>query len=897
MKEKNIWNKLKPYLLTGIITLVILGIIFFIKGIYPFGRNSLIWGDMHDQITAFYYHFYDCFKGNQSLLVDFTSGGGVNFLGVMAYYILSPFTFLLLLVKRTDIYLMVSVIIALKIVCSSLTCLFAIKTFYKKLPNLLSILLAIVYAFSGYSLFMYQITSWIDAMYMLPLIIIGLKKVLDLEKPTFYIVTLALSLIFSFYVTVMVIIFFFLASFIYLLVYKEEKQERKKGILALGISTVFSLLLSLFVVVPSYLQISISSRLDFSLNELLNSKTGPITDKASMFLFGGIMYVGLFFLLKNWKKNKKFLSFYLPVLLIVLIPVLIEPIHKIWHFGSFAFFPYRFGFITMFLLILGACHGFQNLGIIESSTPKRNKIISIVLAFTIAISTFAIMYVNYYDFQRAIEKLTISVNHTLLLILVLSTVVSIIGCLIILLLNKKLDTFSLLLISIITFTHISVNTAIYLGIDGEQRMLMSQYEELASMSKTYQENDYYRVKNEASNMIMNSGIVSKYHTLDHYTSLTDRNNLESLKKLGYSSMWVKTFSRGGNLLLDAILANKYIITREEKNSEYYTLKDHFGNLDFYELKKEPSYGYLLDKNDTIFDKENSFIISNSLYQNITGTNNDIFKIINKLALHNIKVKKVGKNRYFEKIDPDAYAYFEKEISVEGKQTIYLEVFKSLNNNKCYKMYEKFNIYINDKLYVQKAFGENDNGVLNLGTYENEVVNIKIELRDNVELNAITIGIMDNMMYENFIKNEKIDTKVTYDRNQIKVDLEVNEEGKLLFLPINYNKGYHATNNGEKTEIIKAYDNFIGIKLNRGENNIKISFMPTGFIPCLIVSATALIIMIIMLVSNLYFKILDINVLGNIAYYSYVFLYLAIITLVYIGFTIVFIISYFVPFQL
>lgn len=896
MKIENVWKKIKPYLLTSIIALTILTVIFFIKNIYPFGRNSLIWGDMHDQITAFYYHFYDVFKGNQSLLVDFTSGGGVNFLGVLAYYILSPFTFLVLLVKRTDIYLVASVIIALKIVCSSITCLFAIKTFYKKLPNLLSVLLAIVYAFSGYSLIMYQITSWIDAMYLLPLIIVGLKKVLDLEKPTMYIITLALSLIFSFYVSMMVILFIFLASFIYLLVYKEEKEDRKKGILALGISTVFSILLSLFIVVPSYLQISISSRLGFSMNTLLNSKTGPITDKASMFLFGGVMYVGLFYLLKNWKKNKKFLTFYLPVSLIVLIPVLIEPIHKIWHFGSYAFFPYRFGFITMFILILGACHGFQNLETIKGTITKKNQVFSILLACVIVFFIFATMYINYQGFQKAIETLTISINHILLLILILSTIVSIIGCFLILLLNKKLNTFSILLMSIITLTHISVNAAIYLGMDKEQRPLMSQYEELGKMSNTYQENNYYRVKNEASNMIMNSGIVSKYHTLDHYTSLTDRNNLESLKKMGYSSMWVKTFSKGGNLLLDAILANKYIITRKDINSEYYTLKNQFDGLNFYELKKEPSYGYLLNKNDTIFDKKNSFEISNSFYHNITGVDNDIFKIINALDLHNIKKTKVNQNHYYEKIDPDAYAYFEKEISIEEKQTVYLEIFKSLINNDCYKIYEKFNIYINDKLYVPKAFSENDNGVLNLGTYENETVNIKIELRKDVELNAITIGIMNNKMYEEFIENEKVDTKVVYHRNQVEVMVEGKEEGKLLFLPINYNKGYHATNNGEKVEIIRAYDNFIGIKLNQGENNIKLSFVPTGLIPCSIVSIVTLIAMIIILSSNLYDKILNINILANITYYSYVFVYLAMVVCIYIGFTLVFIISYFIPFK-
>ena len=40
-------------------------------------------------------------------------------------------------------------------------------------------------------------------------------------------------------------------------------------------------------------------------------------------------------------------------------------------------------------------------------------------------------------------------------------------------------------------------------------------------------------------MVMNHGMVTGYHTLDHFTSLTDRNNIETLRKLGYSSYWVK----------------------------------------------------------------------------------------------------------------------------------------------------------------------------------------------------------------------------------------------------------------------------------------------------------------------------------------------------------------------
>ena len=894
---KNLINKLKPYLLTGSLVLGILIMIFLFKGIYPFGNNSLIWGDMHDQITAFYYHFYDSIKGNSSLLINFSTSGGINFLGILAYYILSPLSFITLLVSREDIYLVVSVIIAFKILLSSLTCLYAIRTFFKKIPNLLSVLLAIIYAFSGYSIIMYQITPWIDAMYMFPLIIIGLKKVLDLEKPTMYIVTLTLSLYFSFYVTFMVIIFIFLASLIYLLVYKEDKLKRKKAILALGITTIISILLSLVIVIPTYLQISISSRSIFNINTLLNSKMGPITDKLSMFLFGGVMYTGILLLLKNYKKHKKFLTFYIPVLLVMLIPVMIEPINKVWHYGSYAFFPYRAGFITMFLLVFGAAYYFNNYIPIKGVVLKRNKVISVVLTLVISVSTFIIMYVNYYNFQSTIYSLTISTNHLLLLVLALFTITSIIGSFIIILLNKQLNRFSLILISIISITHIIVNTAIYLGIDEEQDNLMGQYEVLNKISKDYKEDDYYRVKNEVINMTNNSGMIMKFHNLDHFTSLTDGNNQASLKKIGYSSMWVKTFSRGGNLFLDSILANKYLITKDEINSQYYELVKTYDNINFYSLNQNISYGYLISKNDTIFDKGNSFEISNSIYKNITGTDNDLFEIIDRFDTKNINITRgVDYDDYYQIDDNDRQSYLETNIEIEGNKTVYLEILKGLVYIENYDMYEKFNIYINNKLYKQRAFSEYDNGILNLGIYSNETINIKIELMDDIDLNNISIGIMDNNLYEKFVSDEYVETNIKYNKNTITASVNTDSK-KILFLPVNYNEGYTATNNGKEVEIIKVYDNFIGINLEEGNNDIKLTFIPKGLIPSFIISLITLVLTIILLKTNLYQRILECKVLSNLAYYIYTFIYVALVLVVYIGLTLCFIVSYFISFNI
>ena len=49
----------KKYFIPGIIVAIILLTVYFVKNIFPFGNDFIAWGDMHAQILALYYNFYD----------------------------------------------------------------------------------------------------------------------------------------------------------------------------------------------------------------------------------------------------------------------------------------------------------------------------------------------------------------------------------------------------------------------------------------------------------------------------------------------------------------------------------------------------------------------------------------------------------------------------------------------------------------------------------------------------------------------------------------------------------------------------------------------------------------------------------------------------------------------
>ena len=75
-----------------------------------------------------------------------------------------------------------------------------------------------------------------------------------------------------------------------------------------------------------------------------------------------------------------------------------------------------------------------------------------------------------------------------------------------------------------------------------------------------------------------------------------------------------------------------------------------------------------------------------------------------------------------------------------------------------------------------------------------------------------------------------------------------------------------------------YDNYIGIKLDKGENNITLTYVPKGLKLSLILSVMAVILTILLLSTSLYELIITNKIINNIAYFSYMFAYFNLVVL-------------------
>ncbi len=851
--------KKKKYLILGVVTFAIIAFIFIIQGIFPFGNNSIIWSDMHEQITALYYHFYDAVRGNGSLLVDFTSGGAINFLGIIAYYILSPFTLILLLFPRELVENAVSIVVALKILASSFTCLYFISKYFNKLKPSYQIMLSLLYAFSSYTLNLYIITPWMDMVYLLPILLIALKKLLDLEDTKMYIIVLSISLICSFYVSFMTLLFIIFTSLLYLYIYKKENM--KKAIFNLGVATVISLLIASFILVPTFLEIAASERVGFDISYILNSKLGPLSDKISFIFASALLIALIMILLLNYKKHKKFSLFIFINLLLLGLPLIIEPINKLWHFGSYVSFPYRYGYLLIFMLVVGASYTLSNVDI-KLYLEKFKKIVPYL---SVALS-FIVMFFVFYKFrgniQKGIDDLTLTRDKLALIGLFMVFVIYFISSFAIFVTNKKNSKVTMVSLFVLVLSNILFNSYFYLHKYDPKGLLDLQYDQMESMynSLSSKTGKYY-VKLVNRELISNFGMVANVNTFSNYTSLTNHTNYTTMQKLGYDSYWMDTESIGGNLFTDILLAQKYIVTNDKLNDSYYRYIDTKKGLNYYEFIYNMPYGYIIKDNPSLENVSDSFEASNIIYNSITEKEKifDIYTLYSKEEL--------------TKYDKDVT--LSQTVKVEGRKRIYLELFAGFDNVEKGYSYDAFNIYVNGELLEGVYPNKNRNGSILLGEYNNEEVKIDIVSAKKTYIRHITLGVLDLDKIDDFVSNYALDKELdaSFENGIININVE-GEKDDILFIPRTYLDGYDCSTN----EIFRVYDNFLGIKLNDGVNNVEISYIPKGLG---IGIALSILGVLLFIVWNVFLKNNDFSFLYNITYYAYLVIYALLVLVFYV----------------
>jgi uncharacterized membrane protein YfhO len=835
------------YAVAPVLVAAILLPIYAVFRFFPFGTGTVSWCDMNQQVIPFLMDLKNILTGKADLFLNLQNAGGMNFWGVFLFFISSPFSFLVLLVDKGSVYQYINILLLLKM----MTCAFTASIYFKKrysnlnLPQVTA--LSVMYAFCGYTMFYYQNIVWLDMMYLFPLLLLSLHKLAEERKPLCYIIVFSAILTVNFYLSYMVVIFLILSVGIWLFFF-HDNTERKYLILLFGLSTLVTGLLTGVVWLPSLFEYLASARTSDLITSL---RTGTLithvdTTLTVVLCTGAILAaVAMAVVTKIFRENR--VKLLLVMLAATLIPVFLEPINKMWHTGSYQSFPVRYGYMPIFigLILLAECISSLN----RNSNGLQTNYNSTGSVITAAIALIAVIFCAYTILRYEFKTVTVYTmtlwgdQNSFKRLFLFAMAVGFVYLILMLQFHYhqvKKPLFSIFL-CVLTVVEAVFYSSVYIGSAGSNAQY---YTPIMDLSDHINDDSLYRVKMKEKYFDVNLVGSMGYNSLSHYTSLTSKQYMFAMKKLGYSSYWMEVNSNGGTKLTDALLGNKYIITRtddviEEQMNTGKTKNPVYSN-GLYSIVKNDNdtpFGFVM-KSDNISKLKNlpNFMrlqLQQYLFETAFSTKQELIQQYQPTSMTNVTLKK-DDNYKFLLNNQGNVGNIRYEIAVHGTQTLYFDCFDQLTNQLYEHINSSFSITVNGRMLEIEYPTQPQNGLVCLGTFTDEIVVVDIGVLRNVYAKSFGIaGLKEDVLSSALASVSKADLHQS--GNSISGTAAAEEDGEYLFLPVSYSKGFQATVNGKSAEVYQVFDSFMAVKLEKGQNQISVIYIPQGFMPGLILT--------------------------------------------------------------
>ena len=807
--------------LTGVILLLS----YLRGGLYPFGWGSLSWCDMNQQLIPLFCDFKDILAGEKSLFLNFSNAGGMNFYGVFCFFLCSPFTLTVAFVQKADIPFLMNILVLLKLSLAAFSASFVLNSLCKDLKPLVSTALGVSYALCGYGMLFYQNIMWLDIQYLFPFIVLGAYKLIKEQKILLLTVTLTLSVIFNFYISFAVFLFVILFFGIFTLF---NLKADKKIYVNLMFSGVLSLLCSAFVWLPSLLQYLASARSGGFLENIKNSGFFAHYDTTlTILLCSGIIFGALGLIIPRLSNSEKEIKFLISIFALTSLPLIIEPINLMWHTGSYMSFPARYGFIPVFIGLLLAAKDLEKFK--ENNNKKTFGLILGVVSLLLAIYALCLTLNNQDTLSAYVNSLwgdRDALRGQILVCLIFAVSFGII----IFAFKKgiiKQTLAGIMLCVIVTLQGLGWSDTFILS--AKDSLSIYNYQSVIALKNQTNKDGFYRVNTKGKITDANMTGAAGFNSLGHYTSLNDKTYMETARLFGYSGYWMETENWDGSILSDALLSVGY--TAEEKGHNF-------------SLTENPYYLSLGIKSDGEILKElpegDRLTSLGVAFENLSGINPVIKYEPNSTKYCNLYYSKNGYNLTMQN-DSAQISY---NIFVEGKQTIYFDAYNGFSTNLTEKINGAFTVYANDTLLISEYPAQKRNGLFEIGSFENEEVNITLIVNEECEFSSFGVFGIDETLLKGYT-----DSVQTLNLKESKGKLIGTAKKGNYFISIPYKDNYKITLNSKKIPYNKALNGFIAVNLHE-EGELKISFIPEGFTLGIVISLIGIALLILILKLNI-----------------------------------------------
>lgn len=879
MKEKAKKLLKNKYIIGSAIVTLLYVIYLIIANISPFGKNSILKTDLYQQYAEFLTYYKECLVNQKSIFFSWNMGLGNNFFTTFTYYLVSPFNLLVIFFKAENIFEFVKLITYLKLLLTAnMTILYLDKA--QKLDKKGTIIFSICYTFSAFTICYMLHIMWLDALYMLPIILLMVESYINNGKIHGVIISVAINMMFNYYLGFITAFFsgcYYIAKLVITTKFENKNikiyiKKITKYILAMAIAFGISMIFFL----PSFMQVKSTmetgkceiinidrNKIQLFVNTLFNNHNYMFEQEAGIIFSSTFVTIMCIFFFKNKKIHLKEKLSYSCLLIFMLLPIISPLLNKIWHgMTTPNCFNYRYSFCLIFLTIAMAAREYKEKEGINKKHFIINLVVySILIAVEVALNVKQKLIIDNYKISYSSIVISYITYLAMLLILYLdlNTTKNII---------KNLTPF--VLVGLIIFdisisikSYQTTNNDNYFTIenvkqyDNVLKEVLSQIECKETDRIIFKSNDVYTV-----NYSMKYG----YSSIDYFTSARNKKTIRGMYQLGYNiqrddALWLT--SESGTSVNYLLAGVKYIVTREKLDGENKLfLYDYYKNIDdfnIYKLNVKQDFANYLKENITEKESDNPFFVSeygpleyqNKILQNMFSKDEDyMYSLDSENKLLNVS-KNVEKEESSYKIiyklkptiETDLYLYSDNNVELYKNNEKVFEDYANLWSRECgikqivhLEKNQEYEFYITVKSTI----------------YEKENERIEIYALDN---NKIKQAIIQNNESEQ--KNIDVqNTKIL--KNGIELQINAKNDG-YLEMPISYDEGLRAIVNGKSKEVCKINQCFTGIKIEKGISNIKITFIPRYFkLGSLITITSILCLIIVIIVENKRKKIYNIK---------------------------------------
>lgn len=838
---------------------------------------------MDQQVVPLLLDFKDILSGKASLLYSFSNAGGMNFWGVFFFNLASPFSFLAALMPKSAMLQFMNVLVMLKMAFSAFT--FCCYERRHDIHPALSVLVSLYYAFSGFSLMYYQNLIWLDCMALFPLLFLSYEKLLKTGRTAPYIVMMSLFLVTSYYMTYMAAIFTIL--FFGLEILMQSPKRRAKTAMRFLLGSLASCLLTMPVWLPSLYQYASSARGVSIVQTLQESDIlAPLPTTMAMLLPGAALLTALLYAGIHSPRNLKNIpSSSLYMLLLTLIPFLLEPVNKMWHVGSYMSFPVRFAYMPLFLLCSMAGTFLHNLYVktccAQEETPSsdgtgKNAFVSRMLdiSLTAACTLFlAVIYLFEQDLVDSNPSLLSSFTNNLWvsssqfeyqLYLVLPDIIltalllravssrllksSLLWCCLgVMLLGQTVNNTDIYLFSSLTTDQVeSYQEAVDLSHfdpseDAANLSVTGNYSSADFDADTFLSSDFTRVKEEKKFFHVNLLSGMGFHSLSHYTSLTDRDYLYAMQEFGYSSYWMECGGYQGTVLTDAFLNVAYTIRWSDGSDSVY-------DNGTYQIDRTPfclPMGVISSASDTdtsSLTDLNRLQVQELLFSKLCpGEESPFFRYSPHLT-ESCLFEEDEEGGARVQIDATGTARLEYTIPVTDKTAFYFDCYDGPSASLRESYFHTFQIWVNDVLITDDYPVNISNGLLYLGTFENETIRIQVDVLKDFDVRSFGVyGLNEEKLASGLSKVKTI--HLTQSSGTSLCASASLSQDSTIYVSLPYDEGWTLLIDGKKSTLCRSFMGFCSFTLPAGDHTVRMVFRPKYLGVSTVISLAVLAVLI------------------------------------------------------